>query len=97
MAEIWYNIVPCCCDKPGCSQHISASPQVQTTSVVISVRAKNGKRTDVVLTAGWARVLAANIEQAANQVRPKIAPKPFKSAKTEQHRSKRTRTLASAD
>ena len=81
MAEIWYNMVPCCCAFPNCEQTISATPKVETSSVVVSVRARNGKRTDIVLSAGWARVLAANIEQAANRVRPKIAPKPLKSEK----------------
>ena len=78
MAEIWYNIIPCCCSNPDCEQNISASPKVETTSVLISVRGKNGKRTEIVLSAGWARVLAANIEQAANQVKPKIVPKQAK-------------------
>jgi hypothetical protein len=96
MAEIWYNIIPCCCDKPGCSHHVSAAPQVTSMSVVISVRGKNGKRTDVVLSAGWARVLAANIEQAANQVRPKIAPKPFKQSRLSETGKTRIRTSASA-
>ena len=81
MAEIWYNIIPCCCTNPDCEQNISASPKVETTSVLISVRGRKGKRTDIVLSAGWARVLAANIDQAANQVKPRIAPKQMRPAR----------------
>ena len=79
MASLWYDVVPCCCDEDDCKGNIVAVPDVEMRAIMVRIKERRGKVTRVYLAPGWASVLAAHMEQAADQLKPRTFSKPHLS------------------
>ncbi len=79
MASIWYDIIPCCCEDSECKGNIVAAPDLESRTIMVRVRDRRGKVARIYLAPGWARVLATHIDQAADQVKPRLLNKAYNS------------------
>ena len=79
MASIWYDIIPCCCEDSECKGDIVAVPDLESRTIMVRIRDRRGKVARICLAPGWARVLATHIDQAADQVKPRLLNKTFNS------------------
>ena len=81
MASIWYDTIPCCCDDSDCKGALVAVPDLEMRTIMVRIKDRRGKVARIYLAPGWARVLAAHIEQAADQVKPRPLAKSLMSAR----------------